>query len=98
MTISPSSQLAENQTSVVPSTAQPTKSHEIIQNGIPVQAEAPAPGLPEALSIFRHQHRECWICERIAQNLENGKPIGEDDSWHFITCVLSWEKLFGNPI
>ncbi|HEY9069455.1 MAG TPA: hypothetical protein VIV61_04305, partial [Candidatus Ozemobacteraceae bacterium] len=53
----------------------------------------PATNIPSLLALYKTQHRECWICEKIAGNIEKGKEPSEDDKWHFATCVLSWAAL-----
>ena len=61
----------------------------------PVEVGAPPTPNEEAemLRLFRAQSRQCWICERIAKQLEEAGAIAEEDKWHFTTCVMSWDKL-----
>jgi hypothetical protein len=56
----------------------------------------PSPTLPDisaVLQLYRTQNRQCWLCGKIAANLEAGKKLAEDDEWHFVTCVSSWNNL-----
>jgi hypothetical protein len=46
-----------------------------------------------ALAIFKKQHRECWICAKVATLIETGKTPSDDDAWHFCTCVTSWGEI-----
>ncbi|MFZ2958307.1 MAG: hypothetical protein WA705_15575 [Candidatus Ozemobacteraceae bacterium] len=68
----------------------------------PVTPTAPAIGdpatekMPEMaglLTLYKSQVRECWLCAKIAGAFEAGKPVSEDDQWHFTTCVTSWARL-----
>lgn len=52
-----------------------------------------APTIEEALQLYKSQERQCWLCAKIAGDLEKGKNPSDDDAWHFLTCVMSWENL-----
>jgi len=56
-----------------------------------------APELKDLLAMYKQQSRECWLCAKIAGDMEKGKTLSEDDTWHFTTCVLTWEKLPSLP-
>lgn len=47
----------------------------------------------KALELYQHQNRECWLCKKIATSVQAGKETSDDEKWHFITCVMSWENL-----
>ncbi len=51
------------------------------------------PDIAAVLATFRTQNRQCWLCGKIAASLEAGKKLSEDDEWHFVTCVSSWNNL-----
>ncbi|NLM17730.1 MAG: hypothetical protein GX221_08445 [Candidatus Riflebacteria bacterium] len=51
------------------------------------------PTLEELSELYSAQHRECWLCEKIASKISAGKELSEDDTWHFSSCILSWEHL-----
>ncbi|HOY67706.1 MAG TPA: hypothetical protein PLP29_12525 [Candidatus Ozemobacteraceae bacterium] len=59
----------------------------------PAPAADPTANIPSLLTLYKSQHRECWLCEKIAGTIEKGKDPSEDDKWHFATCVLSWAAL-----
>lgn len=52
-----------------------------------------APEAGELLALYRLQTRNCWLCAKIAGDLDKGKKLSDDDTWHFTSCVLSWEKM-----
>jgi hypothetical protein len=54
------------------------------------------PTMEMLMQMYAAQERECWLCEGIAQKIAESKEISEDDSWHFTSCVLSWEYLHRN--
>lgn len=54
---------------------------------------AEPPTLEMLMQMYATQERECWLCEGIAKKVAENKEISEDDSWHFTSCVLSWEYL-----
>jgi hypothetical protein len=62
-----------------------------------VKAVHPDPSEPPTLEMlmqmYATQERECWLCEGIAKKIAENKEISDDDSWHFTSCVLSWEYL-----
>mgnify|MGYP000532060808 CR=1 FL=1 len=51
------------------------------------------PTLDMLMQLYATQDRECWLCENIAKKIAGSGEISEDDSWHFTSCVLSWEYL-----
>ncbi|MFZ5949439.1 MAG: hypothetical protein ACOYXC_01945 [Candidatus Rifleibacteriota bacterium] len=51
------------------------------------------PTLEMLMQMYATQERECWLCDGIAKKIAAAKEISEDDSWHFTSCVLSWEYL-----
>jgi hypothetical protein len=61
----------------------------------------PSPDSPpqpeELLVLYRAQKRDCWLCKKIAGDMEGGRKVAEDDQWHFTSCVLSWENLSTLP-
>ena len=60
-----------------------------------VSSNEPMTELKDTLRAFRNQHRECWLCSKIASDFEKGKSLSEDENWHFTSCVSSWEKMRG---
>jgi hypothetical protein len=73
--------------------------NEVVQKPVlKVVPSAPAepPTLEELVALYAAQHRECWLCEGISKKIAAGREISEDDSWHFTSCVLSWEQLHRN--
>ncbi len=63
---------------------------------VPQQPSEP-PTQEMLMKMYSAQHRECWLCEGISKKIASGKEISEDDSWHFTSCVLSWEYLHRQP-
>ena len=51
------------------------------------------PSTKDLLQMYSCQDRECWLCEGIAKKIKNNETLSEDDSWHFTSCVLSWEHI-----
>lgn len=66
----------------------------------PAKIVPPSPSEPPTLEMlmqmYATQERECWLCEGIARKVAAAKELSEDDSWHFTSCVLSWEYLHRN--
>ncbi len=62
---------------------------------VPPQPSEP-PTLEMLMQLYATQDRECWLCEGIAKKVAESKEISEDDTWHFTSCVLSWEYLHNN--
>ncbi len=64
------------------------------------QVVPPSPSEPPTLEMlmqmYATQERECWLCEGIARKIAEAKELSEDDTWHFTSCVLSWEYLHRN--
>lgn len=54
------------------------------------------PTLEMLIKMYASQERECWLCEGVAKKVAETKDLSEDDSWHFTSCVLSWEYLHNN--
>lgn len=65
---------------------------------VPQTVSAAAADIGHAHTTFRTQNRECWICARIASQIDADKKLSDDDKWHFLTCVTSWERLSGKKI
>ncbi len=68
----------------------------VVQSPV-VKPVPPGPSEPPTLEMlmqmYATQERECWLCDGIARKIAAAKEISEDDSWHFTSCVLSWEYL-----
>lgn len=66
----------------------------------PARVVPPSPSEPPTLEMlmqmYATQDRECWLCEGIARKVAAAKELSEDDTWHFTSCVLSWEYLHRN--
>lgn len=54
------------------------------------------PTLENLVEMYAAQDRECWLCEGVSKKIASDEEISEDDSWHFTSCVLSWEYLNKN--
>ncbi|MGM0600142.1 MAG: hypothetical protein ACQETH_10045 [Candidatus Rifleibacteriota bacterium] len=68
------------------------ENHENIVKVVHPDPAAP-PTVAMLMQMYATQERECWLCEGIAKKIAENKEISEDDSWHFTSCVLSWEHL-----
>lgn len=64
---------------------------KVAKSVVPQHTEPPT--LEMLTAMYGAQNRECWLCDGIAKKIGVGKEISEDDSWHFTSCVLSWEYL-----
>ena len=63
-------------------------------NVIPANTEE-TPSLDSLKEIYLNQHRECWMCAKVVQMMNDGKleKIKEEQKCHFATCVLTWDHL-----
>lgn len=51
------------------------------------------PSMDMLLKTYATQNRECWLCDGIAKKISNNITLSDDDSWHFTSCVMSWEHV-----
>lgn len=51
------------------------------------------PQIKEVAHIYKLQKRQCWLCQKISKKISQSVKLSEDDEWHFVSCVLSWQSF-----
>lgn len=55
------------------------------------------PSIQTLKELYSNQNRECWLCKEIANKIEVGKELKEEEIWHFTNCVMAWEEINHEP-
>lgn len=88
-------QFSDNDTTDALKISSAQKNNKVVTSVVH-ETHAEEPDLKYLIDLYSKQDRECWLCEGIASKISKDISISEDDTWHFTSCVLSWEHVHRN--